>query len=217
MTAKEFDKLKVNTAKINTYPLICQYAIRGNVRDMEYRLCFGEDPNRPTAKFFGYRPLHWAMAYNQYDAAQMLLDHGADIEGTDWVQRTPLHLAVEAHNDEAVQWLIEHGADINAAWAETKATIPRSPLQIAILRIDSEIVEQLLNAGANTTFNILRWEPGKTHCTSRGYDMGICEYIEHVHSSMRPFADELIEVVRRAQPDEYLDWWAGQSDSGPGL
>ncbi len=216
MTAKEFEKLKVNTAKINTYPLVCQYAIRGNITDMEYRLCFGEDPNRPTAKFFGYRPLHWSIVYGQYDAAEMLLSHGADIEGMDWVQRTPLHIAIEGHNEIAVQWLLDHGADVNAGWAETQAMIPRSPLQIAILRINCEITEILLNAGANTELSILGWQPGKAHGTSGGHTIGVCEYICHVQP-IRPFAERLIEVVRRVRPDEYLDWWAGQSDPGLGL
>lgn len=62
-------------------------------------------------------PLHHAVSNNQAMAAEILLDHGADIERRhlyDCKRFTPLHLAIESRALEATTVLVKRGADVMA-------------------------------------------------------------------------------------------------------
>ena len=61
-----------------------------------------------------WTPLHLACLEGYPETVQLLLDHGADIEARDGLQRTPLILSAESGNLRVAEILIDRGADMNA-------------------------------------------------------------------------------------------------------
>ena len=214
MTAREFEDLKVTSVKISCYPIIAQAAISGNIPLIKQRLAKGDDPDRPTKQYLDYTPLMWAIGWDRFKAAKALLEAGADIEAKDADDRTALHQAIGGHRNAGVEFLIGHGADIEAPWNDGKGYIPRKSLQVAIEHMDLEIIEMLLQAGAETTFCILPFSPGKKGSTRGGVPMGVCDYILRCHSQLRNLSLMMLEIVKRVRPDEYMDHWMSQPGSG---
>jgi len=62
----------------------------------------------------GWTPLHLACLNGHPEVIEILLDHGADIEARDGIQRTPLILAAESKNLRVAEILVDRGANINA-------------------------------------------------------------------------------------------------------
>ncbi|CAH8636662.1 unnamed protein product, partial [Heterobilharzia americana] len=79
------------------------------------------------------------------DLVRLLLERGADKEHRDKKSHTPLHTAVCANQRAVVALLLDCGADIEAQVDRTKDTA----LSIACSHGKLEIVEELLNRGAN--------------------------------------------------------------------
>ena len=132
----------------------------------------GVDPNQQDRA--GLTVLHYAVAYDQlevveqllergvridirdsegrtplhraasYRMAMLLLCHGADPEARDEVGWTPLHKAARRGHRGAARALIQSGANIEAVDAES-----RTPLHKAALRGHREIVILLLQSGAD--------------------------------------------------------------------
>jgi ankyrin repeat protein len=61
-----------------------------------------------------WTPLHLACLNGHPEIVEVLLDHGADIESRDGVQRTPLILTAESKSLRVAEVLIDRGAEINA-------------------------------------------------------------------------------------------------------
>ena len=61
-----------------------------------------------------WTPLHEACRNGHPEVVELLIDHGADIEAKDGVQRTPLIITAESENARVAEILIDCGADINA-------------------------------------------------------------------------------------------------------
>ena len=59
-------------------------------------------------------PLVAALAGNYFQIAQLLLQHGADVEVRGHFRWTPLLCASRWDNPKTVEWLLDHGADVNA-------------------------------------------------------------------------------------------------------
>ncbi|KAK0625787.1 ankyrin repeat-containing domain protein, partial [Immersiella caudata] len=63
-----------------------------------------------VAKFF--TPLWLTVSHSHKPAAQVLLEHGANAEAADTLDRkTPLHVATEKGNADIVELLLDHGAN----------------------------------------------------------------------------------------------------------
>lgn len=58
-------------------------------------------------------PLHCAVEESQYNAAQLLLNLGADVDRNeeDKIGETPLNIAVQGEHPEIVTLLLDHGAN----------------------------------------------------------------------------------------------------------
>jgi ankyrin repeat protein len=58
-------------------------------------------------------PLHYAVEENQYEAAQLLLSLGADVNGyeDDKIGETPLNIAAQGIDPKVVVLLLKHGAN----------------------------------------------------------------------------------------------------------
>uniref|UniRef100_T1JDD6 furin n=1 Tax=Strigamia maritima TaxID=126957 RepID=T1JDD6_STRMM len=102
-------------------------------------LTHGADVNARNCKDF--TPLHTSVRRGSIDVTCLLLDNGADLEAKDKYGNTPLHLSISA---PLVRLLIQKNANINASNKRLQ-----TPLHIAAERGNPELVEILLNAGAD--------------------------------------------------------------------
>jgi len=62
----------------------------------------------------GVAPLHFVAIFGRTDAAQFLIEHGANVNAKTDEDVTPLHAAAEACSIPIMQMLIHNGADVNA-------------------------------------------------------------------------------------------------------
>lgn len=67
--------------------------------------------SEPSYKSQSMGELHSAALRGDLQAAQALLDAGADVNAQDGRGRTPLHCAVDANSPEMIRLLLERGAD----------------------------------------------------------------------------------------------------------
>ena len=129
-----------------------------------YLLSKGADPNTQTNEN-GASVLAGLAYVNKVDCVRLLLEHGADPNrGREESLESPLHHALARAGDddrtELVQLLIDHGADVNARtrpavvtynfWRDAR-TRGETPLHRAAAYASMEIIQLLLNAGADRT------------------------------------------------------------------
>lgn len=119
-----------------------QAAGYGNIETVQALLAAGantaaKDRDQLTA-------LHLAARYESVDIVQALLAAGADVDALDKKKRTALYMVVEGGSVKAVKALLAAGANI-----DNRAT-GRTPLQIAKKNKYRELVDILLEAGAET-------------------------------------------------------------------
>ncbi len=94
----------------------------------------------------GFTPLHLACFFGQETAAQILLEHGADVAAVarNPMKVAPLHSAVAARSFPIVRALLEHGAPPNARQQQGWTAI-----HAAAQHGDRAMVELLLAHGAD--------------------------------------------------------------------
>jgi hypothetical protein len=108
----------------------------------------GANPNfaaTPDSEYGSDSPLGAALTAGAMRSAQVLIDKGADLNGTHG--RSPMvHVAVAADLPEAIALLVKKGADVNAraGWGNQP-----TPLMAAAGIGNLEIVNKLLEAGAD--------------------------------------------------------------------
>lgn len=113
----------------------------------------------------GFTPLALASFNGHVIVAQLLLDHGADVEGGNQTLQTPLHMACIRGHYEMVRFLLQRGANINAVnW------FGYSPLDLASHYAQLEVTYLLLMRGANvdakhgeTGYTALHWACQLSH------------------------------------------------------
>src|ERR1043166_3257174 len=100
---------------------------------------------------YGRRPLHYAAQRGHTDIVKLLIDYKADVNAkvtersaAGVVNWTPLHLAAERGRVAVAELLLEKGADI-----EAKDVWDRTPLFLAVLEAQKEILEVLVAHKAN--------------------------------------------------------------------
>ena len=83
----------------------------GDLEAIKQHIAEGADVN---ALHFEMPPLTWAATMGRTEAAELLLQQGADINGRNRDNNTALHLAVFLGRAETTELLLKNGADINA-------------------------------------------------------------------------------------------------------
>ena len=93
-----------------------------------------------------YTALGVAIIENDIAIVEVLLAHGASVNGRDGVHRTPLQLACQSGNSGIVSFLLDHGANVEGTTARERKT----PLTLACTSdTNLGIAQLLLNAGAH--------------------------------------------------------------------
>ena len=126
-------------------------------------------------------PLHLASYCGGFKVAQLLLDHGADINVRNKNGRTPLHGAVDELYDDAEDWffdaiqfLLKHGADVVAQDHDHM-----TPLHVASGYSGARVVRLLLEHSANVDA-LDNQSATPLHFASQGGCVGVAHVlIEH--------------------------------------
>ena len=107
-----------------------------------------EDVENEDVEENAYTPLSWASYCNHENIIEVLLAHGAAVNGVVGADRTPLQVACNKYNadEEVIKLLLEHGADVDGMTEYERQT----PLALACWS-DSNlaVIQLLLNAGAD--------------------------------------------------------------------
>ena len=116
----------------------------------------------------GLTPLHWALTQQRYDAAALLLRHGANCSAEDEDGRRPLHAAAFSGNARCVGLLLPH---VTKDGASAPSADNLTPLHYAALSGAAPVVTLLLEAGANLHAvdeegrSALSWAAGEGHAS----------------------------------------------------
>ncbi|ETP23447.1 hypothetical protein F441_03434 [Phytophthora nicotianae CJ01A1] len=92
----------------------------------------------------GASPLTTALLGRHYQAADMLVAYGCDVDHVNATLQTSMHVLALFGDLSAVQWLLARGADL-----ETRDAGGNSPLHLAAAYCSLPVVEFLLAAGAD--------------------------------------------------------------------
>jgi ankyrin repeat protein len=136
-------------------------AAAGRVGVVEYLLAHGANVNA-SHDDDGSTPLHWAAGNGHSDVAEVLLAHGANVNAEDLFhdRETPLASAVrtKGHKD-LVEVLLAHGAAVDPKTSPYQLIASpggvvgyvggETPLDSAVDNGDKDVVQLLLNKGAN--------------------------------------------------------------------
>lgn len=122
-------------------PFLHHAVAAGSLQIVQDLIKHGADVNRNDVFLYSFTPLHVAARHDQHVPLKVLLENGASVHTKDTHEgSTPLHLA---ESPEVVQTLLEFGAEINA-----RNNLGQTPLHVAALQGNSNIVESLLKSGA---------------------------------------------------------------------
>lgn len=109
------DPGKINAHSNDGFTALGLAAYFGHTDLVKSLLVAGADPNIASNNPLKVTPLHSACATSNYDAAELLINHGADVNAKQMQGVTPLHSAAHNGQNRIAQLLIDHGADLNAA------------------------------------------------------------------------------------------------------
>ena len=109
------------------------------------------NPGKPQIE----TPLHRAVAEGNMGMIKNLVENGAHINRADEDGYTPLHMAIKYNQPKAAAYLLEHGSFVNIP----DNTLGNCELHLAAMRGSEEMMEQLIEAGADVN---ARNHEGKT-------------------------------------------------------
>ena len=132
----------------------------------------GADPSA-AEPWHGQTALMWAAGEGHAEVAQVLIDHGADVEARSKGGFTALLIAAREDDPALVGHLVAAGADVNAA-----APDGTTPLHVAAVRGHAALAMALLEHGADPNadgpgYTALHWAAGSWHTELTGRLRGI--------------------------------------------
>lgn len=134
----------------------------------------------------GHTALSYAALFNQPESAQILLDHGSDVDSKDSKGATPLYYAARTGNSKMVHLLLDRKADINLE-SKSDARFGLKPVDVAALHGHSDAVKMLQKASlndsqyqgyANNVYpNMLHYiiQKGKMHALEQAFTHGVLD------------------------------------------
>jgi len=108
-------------------------------------LAKGANINCAVLPFFNDTPLWVACRSNDFSMAELLIEHGANVNALTGTGDSPLHAAIENGNLALVKLLLSKGANVNLNGGRTF----RTPLYVAVQKQDKAIVAVLIENGAD--------------------------------------------------------------------
>ncbi|MBS1904340.1 MAG: ankyrin repeat domain-containing protein [Bacteroidetes bacterium] len=108
----------------------------------EQLLISGADPNA-KCNLLGDTPLEYSCREGHEGLSRLLLEHGADVNGTQHPIRLPLAEAIGNGSDSLIMLLLRHGAQINPA-----VPFANSPLAVALVSDNLPRASLLISKGA---------------------------------------------------------------------
>jgi ankyrin repeat protein len=97
-----------------------------------------------NSRFYGYTPLHIAVAKGQIAMVELLLNSGAAVELKNFHRRSPMHLACKIGNVEIVRCLVKHGGSLDQMCGNGFL-----PIHLAVTSGSPELVRYLCDLGVN--------------------------------------------------------------------
>ncbi len=121
----------------------------GDLEAIKQHLAEGDDVNETH---FDMPPLAWASIMGQTQAAELLLQHGADVNGRNRDGNTALHIAAFLGHAETAELLIKNGADVTAKNQDNATPVDTlgTPWEITVFvakSLDIEVEQKRLEAG----------------------------------------------------------------------
>ena len=150
---KGFVKLTENT--------LVGAARTGDIAAIKRHIAEGADVNEMR---FEMPPLAWAAMMGETAAAELLLQHGADINGRNRDGNTALHLAVFFGRAETAELLIKNGADVTTKNGDGETPIellavPWEMTESLSRPMGIELEQQLVEAGRTQIAEMLNVKP----------------------------------------------------------
>jgi len=140
----------------NNIPVL-KYLLEEESAPVSSRCCDSRDRNTFRT------PLSLAVENGQEEAVELLVEHGADVQGSDMTQSehsfTPLCLAVDKGNRTMVELLLKCDARINETKSACDWGSGLAALHVAAYKGHSEIIEILLEHGADISISCRRTLP----------------------------------------------------------
>ncbi len=133
----------------------------GDIAAIKKHIAEGADVNETR---FEMPPLAWAAMMDQTAAAELLLQHGADINGRNRDGNTPLHLAAFLGRAETAELLINNGADVKAKNGDGATPIdilavPWEMTQFLSRSLGVKLEQEQVAAGKAKIAEMLKVEP----------------------------------------------------------
>ncbi len=175
----------------------------GNCRKLKELMSQGVSANcRPKERYPEYHPFDFAVANNQLQAVELLLKHGAKINGLEieYKPNTPLGSAIEHGHPQMIDLLLKYGADVNI----TSGLFKNTPLIIAARKGDLDTVKKLVARGANCkTRNSFDLDAAYF---ALGYGhFKVAEYLYKLHPAVNIIDFELMTPLNRAIQNNKLE------------
>ena len=134
----------VNTYSCDGFTPLGLSSFFGQLEAAECLIRFGADVNQTARNDFRVTPLHSAAAANDFKMAELLVEHGAEVNIRQRAGVTPLHSAAHNGNIDLTRLLLDNDADTNA-----RLDSGETPLCLALSDEHQQVAELLRQYGAD--------------------------------------------------------------------
>jgi ankyrin repeat protein len=153
-------------------------------------------PDVTAVDKYGETPLHYAAAKGYGEIVRLLLEAGANVNGSER-EETPLHIAAEYGAIDAARVLVAAGANLNPI-NENGFT----PLQLAIDKGHAEVAEVLLKGGADANVGI---SPPALNSAAKAGDPELVRMLIHAGAKVNPPSDGSESALETAALHQRLE------------